>query len=144
LNQLSQLLYWGNVAHNLGDYCGWIGMLFFILMVVSFILCIICLCGWTDTRSCLPETREKFAKFAKKSQGYGILFAVIAVFIWAIGCFMPNQDTVYAIAASEMGGRIVNGQTASLANQALNAWLKKQIGDQAAPAASSSAASSSQ
>lgn len=40
---------------------------------------------------------------------------------------MPSKDTVYAIAASEMGESVLKSETGSLATQALNAWLKKQI-----------------
>lgn len=39
----------------------------------------------------------------------------------------PSKDTVYAMAASEMGEKVVQSQTANKAMQALNAWLDRQI-----------------
>jgi hypothetical protein len=39
----------------------------------------------------------------------------------------PSRNTLYAIAASEMGERALQTATASKAVQALNAWLDKQI-----------------
>lgn len=42
-------------------------------------------------------------------------------------CAFPASGTIYAIAASEMGERVVNSETGDKAVKALNAWLDKQI-----------------
>lgn len=41
--------------------------------------------------------------------------------------FVPSANTIYAIAASEMGEEVLKSETASKATKALNAWLDQQI-----------------
>lgn len=45
-----------------------------------------------------------------------------------LACFMPSKDTMYAIAASEVGEQLLDkvSPTADKALTALNAWLDKQ------------------
>lgn len=50
------------------------------------------------------------------------LSAAVAVF-----CLFPTSDTIYAIAASEMGEKVVKSETGGKAIQAINAWLDRQI-----------------
>lgn len=44
-----------------------------------------------------------------------------------IACVIPGRNTIYAIAASEVGEQALKSQTANKAMQALNAWLDRQI-----------------
>lgn len=46
-------------------------------------------------------------------------------------CAFPASGTLYAIAASEMGERVIQSETGDKAIQALNAWLDRQISDKA-------------
>lgn len=39
----------------------------------------------------------------------------------------PSQNTIYAIAASEVGERVITSETGGKAVKALNAWLDKQV-----------------
>lgn len=50
--------------------------------------------------------------------------AIIAALIAAI---VPGKDTIYAIAASEVGEEALKSETAGKAVKALNAWLDQQI-----------------
>lgn len=45
----------------------------------------------------------------------------------AVAVFTPGRETLYAIAASEMGERALASETGGKAVQALNAWLDRQI-----------------
>lgn len=47
----------------------------------------------------------------------------------AIGVIAPGRETLYAIAASEMGERVIESETAGKAVAALNVWLDRQISD---------------
>lgn len=49
---------------------------------------------------------------------------------WILVAVIPSKETVYAIAASEMGEEVLKSQTAGKAMQALNAWLDRQIAPQ--------------
>lgn len=44
-----------------------------------------------------------------------------------IGVAVPSSGTLYAIAASEMGEKVLNSETGGKAVEALNAWLDRQI-----------------
>lgn len=50
---------------------------------------------------------------------------IAAAFV--IGNLIPSRDTMYAIAASQMGEQIVKSEVASDATKALHQWIKKQI-----------------
>lgn len=70
---------------------------------------------------------------ARRVQCNGIarlLWPAIA-FMVMIGIATPSMNTMYAIAASEMGERVIKTQTAqditSDATKALHQWIKKQI-----------------
>ena len=52
---------------------------------------------------------------------------VSAIALVVVSLAVPSKDTVYAIAASEVGEEIVKSETAGKAVKALNAWLDKQI-----------------
>ena len=46
--------------------------------------------------------------------------------VLALAVAVPSPITLYAIAASETGERVVQSETAKLAIDALNRWLAKQ------------------
>lgn len=55
------------------------------------------------------------------------LFGVASAILWLMCAAIPAKETVYAIAASEMGEEVAQSETAGKAIKALNAWLDKQI-----------------
>lgn len=109
MNQLSWLLYWGNVAENLGD--------------LTVGLVILCGFGTFTAFFCILEGRMESAK------KFTVLFPVLGILFATISAFMPSQTTVYAIAASQMGEQALKSPIASKATQALTAWLDKQIAE---------------
>lgn len=55
--------------------------------------------------------------------------AIGCAIVFTFAVFIPSQDTIYAIAASEMGEELLNSETGGKAVEALNAWLDRQIGE---------------
>jgi predicted branched-subunit amino acid permease len=109
LNQLSWLLYIGNVVGNLGPLFFTLGLgclLLAALMVISSV-----------------------ENFTKSSLLKALFPTAIAVVFWFMAALCPSQETVYAIAASQMGEQALKTPMASKAGQALEAWLDKQIKD---------------
>lgn len=49
---------------------------------------------------------------------------------FAVVIITPSRETIYAIAASEMGEAALSSQTGGRAVEALNAWLDRQIAGQ--------------
>ena len=54
-------------------------------------------------------------------------FLIIPVITLLLTAAIPGKDTMYAIAASEMGEKILKTETAGKVQQALSAWLDAQI-----------------
>lgn len=114
MNQLSWLLYWGNVAGNLGPFLVFAGIL---IAVIAFVLVILGICFLSDSSG----------KEGKSCVVSGVVVALLALVFWSGAVFCPSQETVYAIAASQMGEQALKSPIASKATQALTAWLDKQI-----------------
>lgn len=62
----------------------------------------------------------------KHLKKYG-LFAILGVLMCIGNCFIPNKDTLYAIATSQVGEQVLSTPLAAKAEKALEAWLDKQI-----------------
>lgn len=58
---------------------------------------------------------------------WGKRTAIIALVAAIIAIFTPTSNTIYAIAASEMGEEVLISETGGKAVEALNAWLDRQI-----------------
>lgn len=116
MNQLSWLIYLADVAGNLDNF-------FFTIMILSLIATGI----WVVVGSIAADDNED-ADFWRVWRKVG--WAVIApsfFFGTILGSVVPSKDTVYAIAASEMGERALQTPTADRAFRALNSWLDRQI-----------------
>jgi hypothetical protein len=63
-----------------------------------------------------------------KFRSWAIRFTPILAVVFALlGGLTPSRETIYAIAASELGEEALKSSAATKAQQALNAWLDKQI-----------------
>jgi len=56
-------------------------------------------------------------------------FFPVAIAAALVSSILPGRDTVYAIAASEMGEQMLHTPTAGKAVKALDAWLDRQIAE---------------
>lgn len=112
MNQISLLLYWGNVFTNLGQYLIFIGLIFTAFTFALFI-------------KYLDDRRVDMLKVKLDPKTW--LFFILAVSSWTTAVFVPSADTVYAIAASELGGQALKTPLAGKAEKALESWLDTQI-----------------
>jgi len=55
----------------------------------------------------------------------GLLIACVSLVV--ASALIPSRETIYAIAASEVGEDVLQSKTGGKAVQALDAWLDKQI-----------------
>lgn len=131
MNQLSQLLYLANVVGNLGG----LFIFFGILLAVGAATCVIAFFGiadsseWTYIRDPVEQTKvkESRVKSARSFFNKAIVMGILALVLWTLAAFVPSKETVYAIAASEMGEELMKTPTATKAVKALDAWLDEQI-----------------
>ncbi len=111
MNQLSWFLYFADIASNLQIF---LSVLIFCTMVPAGVICI------ASAEDDDDNTRRRLLRSAA-------FFAVLALLMGVILVLLPSKDTMYAIAASEIGERVLQSETGTLATKALNAWLRKQI-----------------
>lgn len=125
MNRLSWLLYAANVSENIGGLLIFLGVIAAVMAAAIFIISFYefdTICRWDP-----EDVRNAHIKKVLKRRSGSYWLIILAFIIWIIAAFTPGKDTVYAIAASEVGEQVLKSETGNLATQALNAWLKKQI-----------------
>lgn len=107
MNELSWLIYLAGALNN-------VGVLFGLVAIIT---------GLTAGFLTLARAIER-DQFSPPN-GLLILCAVAAL----VASVVPDRNTIYAIAASEMGEKMLETPVANKATKALEAWLDKQIAD---------------
>lgn len=118
MNQLSWLLYWGGVLGNLGPLLVIIGTFCFGVSGICFFLSFV----YSDS-----NTREEDLKVRKACRGWMALLLPVSLMLWFTAALCPSSDTVYAIAASQVGEQALKTPLAAKAERAIDAWLDRQI-----------------
>lgn len=114
MNQLSWLLYFA-------DLFGGLGQALFILVILSAIIIVIGLFASMVTEG------EAWPWVSKRLPPFVVTFVLCLL----LSSALPSKETVYAIAASEMGEEVLNSPVVGKVGKALESWLDKQL---AAPA----------
>lgn len=117
MNPISSLLYWGGVASNIGGSCEAIAFISVgAIGIASF--------SYVVDRMKFDLDDDKPAVYP-----WHVVKPLCFVFVGCllVGSFTPTRETVYAIAASEMGEQALKTPLAGKAEKALEAWLDKQI-----------------
>ena len=125
MNQISWLIYLSNISVNFQTILILLGIAFLAAAVVYLVgsLGITQMIGsWEDT----PEQAKQLTQ-AKKMRRWSPALIGLACALWILAALCPSQETVLAIAASEFGEQLLHTKTANLAEQALDAWLQRQI-----------------
>lgn len=125
MNQVSWLIYLAGVFGNLSTLFVFIGIVITIMGAAYFgFECTLMseLSRWDDAD--VKSVKLKKMAGARRSVFVSVVFAFT---FWIAAAMCPSQDTVLAIAASQFGEQLLHTKTASLAEQALNSWLEKQI-----------------
>jgi heme/copper-type cytochrome/quinol oxidase subunit 2 len=118
VNTLSWLLYLADVSGTLSVV---VGLSALVLGITAVILNVVA--------SVHQSNGEYSAKEYAATKPYARGTLIAAPILLLLACVVPSEDTVYAIAVSEMGEEVLKSETASKAQRALNAWLDKQIGE---------------
>lgn len=133
MNELSWLLYMANVLPNLGTTLGLLSAPLFLGAAFSIGFCIFGQDdatrefrsgeGHVEIASAEENTKKLRSLFAKPAWIFSLLF--LAFVTGAI--LSPTRETMYAIAASEMGEKVATSPTGQKALRAIDAWLDRQI-----------------
>lgn len=126
MNQLSWLLYIGDVLGNIGPTF----VILSFLSAIGVIFYVVAYCTTGDNLSNYEWDKDKTARLTKDrrvAKGYATLCLSLMFVFALIATFCPSKDTVYAIAASQVGEQILKTPLANKAEKALEGWLDKQI-----------------
>lgn len=116
MNSLSWMIY-------LAELCGSVASACWLLVFAFMFALLVALIGYLLAWERPPEFTTRLISLCKKAAP-----VVCAAFV--IGIVVPSKQTVYAIAASEMGEQVLKSPTLTKAQKALDAWLDKQISEQ--------------
>lgn len=132
MNSLSWLIYLAEVSGGVAATFGVVAFFSGGVAVGSLIFWLVTdetpkICSWEDKESKIAGHRARRATLKAAIRPAVICFIVCSL----VSSFLPSRDTIYAIAASEMGEEVVKSETAGKAMKALNAWLDRQIAPEA-------------
>lgn len=122
MNSLSWLLYFADILGNLKIVLVLAGIALAVLVVVNMIVGSIEVSEGNKYGyhgSDFVESVRRWNKFRA--------YIWVPIPIFFLACLCPTSNTMYAIAASEMGEKFSKTETFNKAEQALNAWLDHQI-----------------
>ncbi len=120
MNQLSWLIYAADVAGGVNSLCGFVFCGGLVALAIYSVCKGIAFMTSMDFGDDNPPVTPSIATVGKK-------LWLPVVLAGAVGTFTPSSATIYAIAASEMGERVLTSPTATKAVKALDAWLDKQV-----------------
>jgi hypothetical protein len=119
MNDLSWMIYWADTFGKMSSAFGF-----------AAFLGVVPVGAITIMRFAAAGSEEEIARTAKA-------WFPKVVLIWAlclsVAIFTPSSQTVYAMAASEIGEEVITSPTAGKAMKALDAWLDRQINENSAP-----------
>lgn len=118
MNNISWMIYLADVASDTNAICGFVFYLGCIGVAIYSLgkgVARIANYGFED-----PPVTPSISKIGKGLAPYVIAAAVVGVLV-------PSKESIYAIAASEVGERVIKSETGGKAVEALNAWLDAQI-----------------
>lgn len=121
MNELSWLIYAADVAGSVGFGISTVFVLS-MLVLAGTLLAV----PFSEGEVMGKDIRQYWFKCLVWSSSF-------VAFSFFLGAAVPSQETVYAIAASEMGERVIQSETGGKAVDALNAWLDRQIAPPATP-----------
>ena len=120
MNQLSQLLYWADVAPNVATS---LAVLFGFLCFFSFIVSGILTGFWVSARS-EKYSEEEVKPITTLMKWTWPIFA-ISLICGQLMNFVPSKETIYAIAASEVAEDVIKTPEGQRARNILNKAMDK-------------------
>lgn len=119
MNTLSWMLYGIDVVDNLNSIVS-AAVAFSIIGIIG---------SWVVERLCsideddIGKLEKRFAACLKLNK---MLVSALVVFV-TISIFIPTKNTLYAIAASELGEKVATSEIGTDALKAVQTWIKNQI-----------------
>jgi hypothetical protein len=128
MNELSWMLYLADVANSAGATFAVAGFLIFLWASIVTICRLAYITAPSYTAGSKYEAEWKsIADFWHTKTGSLPRLFLSAFLLLVVNVMTPSKETIYAIAASEVGENILTSGTVSKAHKALDKWLDKQL-----------------
>lgn len=117
MNKLSWLIYLAGVSDRLG-----------IFFMITAAMCAFAIIVW-GIAGLMALGEDADSDFFRP--WFRIIWVLLPTFLFSflVHGLLPDKDSVYAIAASQVGEEALKTPLANKAEQAVEAWLNKQIAD---------------
>lgn len=119
MNNLSWMIYLAGVAGSLNAAI-------VLLTLGTAIACAVGIVYGANLKDRSYRDKDLWQK-GHEVQRFWLRALVVPIALLLLSIPIPSQDTVYAIAASELGEQALHSPTGGKAMQALDAWLDRQI-----------------
>lgn len=143
MNSLSWLLYLADAANSVSSLFSFLGAVFTVLGVLSLAFATVAAGMRADALGKLYLEEAQRAALVCSWEAWISLWKGPRKFLWwgvillLVACILPSKQTIYAIAASQVGEKILKSDTVQgVSNEAVKAlqiWIKKQIEPQDLP-----------
>lgn len=122
---LAWLIYLGSVSGSASGFFTFLSTVGAFIALLGFGFSML----WSD--SSRDEIRKKYEAIAQRGNGMWPRGLKMLIICGIISTLLPSQNTFYAMAAAQVGERVVGNEAiqgaASDSAKALQAWIKKQI-----------------
>jgi predicted permease len=112
MNSVSWFIYIAQVSNSVGNMMVTLGVVGLIAIAIYV---------WAASIASSIDAGKLLPQFPRAR------WFALAIGFLLVGNLMPERNTMYAIAASQVGEQVVKSEIASDATKALHSWIKKQI-----------------
>lgn len=134
MNTLSKLIYLGELSQSLSGLLTFVSVVLAVGAIALTVHYYVSQASIIDSLSRIARYGETVADFKKEITGSvkvklwpACLCGTLCVLTAFTAAALPSKDTVYAIAASQLGEQVLKTPLANKAEQAVETWLDKQI-----------------
>lgn len=127
MNSLSWLIYLASLSGSASSLFSFMAFMGAVACIVGAILSVL----WTDGGYGGERRLKGYEDMRERGKVMSRTGLIMLVGFGSVATVLPGKDTIYAIAASEIGERIITDETvkglAADSTKALQGWIRKQI-----------------
>lgn len=127
MNSLSWLIYFASLSDSASGFLSFLAGIGAVCVILGTILSVM----WTDGGYGGDRRIKGYEDMRKRGQALIPRGLLTLVLCGSIAVILPSKNAVYAIAASEIGERVISDEAvrgiAADSTKALQSWIKKQI-----------------
>jgi hypothetical protein len=127
MNSLSWLIYLASLSGSVSGFFTFLAVMGAVFALLGTVLSVM----WTDGSFGGDRKIKGYEEMRQRGNYMLSRGSLVLVIFGGVAAILPSSNTVYAIAASEIGERVITDETvkglAADSTKALQAWIKKQI-----------------